>query len=238
MTLSGVIAPLRVWLSSTTSIDISSFGLSNQGLGDFLSLSGIDSSMADKIMASIVVVGILFFCFKDKEFRQSYRDIIVGIVIGGMVILGWYTLGILSYDEFDPLAPVSISFVAPSSNIIKYLTIYNATTYNTVVLFGMMTLLGMIIGSFIVSILTKSFVVEGFGGVSDVSRHFVGAALMGVGGVTSLGCTIGQGVSGVSTLSISSIIALMSIILGGIIGLKYMEEDSLIGAIKSLFVRG
>ena len=41
--------------------------------------------------------------------------------------------------------------------------------------------------------------------------HLLGAAWMGDGGVTALGCTVGQGLSGLSTLSLTSAIAVAGV---------------------------
>lgn len=78
------------------------------------------------------------------------------------------------------------------------------------------------------------FRLESFVDVPDMVRHMFGGAIMGIGGVMALGCTIGQGITGMSTLAIGSLIAFVSIIGGGILGMKYFEEGSLIGAIKAL----
>jgi uncharacterized protein len=73
----------------------------------------------------------------------------------------------------------------------------------------------------LVALVTRSFRWEGFGGTQDVANHLVGAVLMGVGGVTAMGCTIGQGLSGLSTLSITSFVAVAAIVLGAVLALKY-----------------
>jgi hypothetical protein len=44
---------------------------------------------------------------------------------------------------------------------------------------------------------------------------------MGVGGVTALGCTIGQGLSGLSTLSLGSFITLAAIVVGALLALRW-----------------
>jgi hypothetical protein len=44
---------------------------------------------------------------------------------------------------------------------------------------------------------------------------------MGVGGVAALGCTIGQGLSGISTLSLGSVISLAAICGGGFLGVRW-----------------
>ena len=86
---------------------------------------------------------------------------------------------------------------------------------------GIVAVLGLVIGSFMHAMLSRQFRWEGFGGTEDTANHLAGAALMGVGGVTAMGCTVGQGLSGVSTLSVGSFIALAAIMVGGIAALKY-----------------
>ena len=82
--------------------------------------------------------------------------------------------------------------------------------------------------------MTGSFRFESFTSADDMIRHIFGGALMGTGGVLALGCTIGQGITGMSTLALGSLIALLSIIAGGIYGMKYLEEGSLGGAMKAI----
>jgi uncharacterized membrane protein YedE/YeeE len=78
----------------------------------------------------------------------------------------------------------------------------------------------VVVGSAVHSVLTRSFRWEGFRDASDTANHLVGAVLMGIGGVTALGCTIGQGLSGLSTLSLTSFVALASIIAGAVAALR------------------
>ena len=82
------------------------------------------------------------------------------------------------------------------------------------------------------------FRVESFIDSTDMVRHMIGGAIMGIGGVMALGCTIGQGIAGMSTLALGSLIALLSIITGGVVGMKYLEEGSLAGALSAMFPRG
>jgi uncharacterized protein len=76
-------------------------------------------------------------------------------------------------------------------------------------------------GSAVVALVTGSFRWEGFGNVEDVANHLVGGVLMGIGGVTAMGCTVGQGLSGISTLSATSFIAVSAIITGAVAAFKY-----------------
>ncbi len=96
----------------------------------------------------------------------------------------------------------------------------------------------MIVGGFLMAVATGSFRVETFVDRQDLTRHLSGAMLMGAGGVMALGCTIGQGISGMSTLALGSLIAWLSILGGGYLGLKYLEEGSFGGALRAVFARG
>ena len=55
----------------------------------------------------------------------------------------------------------------------------------------------------------------------DTANHLAGAVLMGVGGVTAMGCTVGQGLSGLSTLGLSSLLAVVAIVVGSVAAFKY-----------------
>jgi uncharacterized membrane protein YedE/YeeE len=113
----------------------------------------------------------------------------------------------------------SLSFVSPIAYTIDWLLFFS--DQSKVLTLGIVTTLGVVLGSAIVALATRTFRWEGFGGVEDTANHFVGALLMGVGGVTALGCTIGQGLSGLSTLSLGSVIALSGILGGAVLALHY-----------------
>ncbi|MEW5727174.1 MAG: YeeE/YedE family protein [Pseudomonadota bacterium] len=227
MTLKGLIGLARVQLEQTTSIGVSA---SMVGL---LGKAGLSESIARWGLAGVIGGGLIVWCFKSHEFRESPRDIIGGIVVGLMVPLGWYITGVIGFDDFEPTALASFTFIAPVGDSVQYLMTFTGSTIN----FGIAAVGGVIVGSLIASLTSKSFHLEAFTDSNDMLRHFLGAALMGTGGVMSLGCTIGQGLTGMSTLSITSVLALGSIILGGVVGMKYMEEGTIGGAIKAVFAR-
>jgi uncharacterized protein len=113
----------------------------------------------------------------------------------------------------------SLSFVAPVAYTIDYLMFFSDTS--KVVTIGIAAVLGMITGSTAYALVAGQFRWEGFRDTEDTANHLVGAALMGFGGVTALGCTVGQGLSGVSTLAIGSFIAVAAIVAGAVLALKY-----------------
>ncbi|CAA7623064.1 YeeE/YedE [Magnetospirillum sp. UT-4] len=233
MTLKGLIGLARVQLEAVANVPVAGIA-ANQGIPALLAAMGLPKDIAQWGATLAVGLGLLVFCFKDHEFRSSPRDIIGGLIIGLMVPAGWWVTGVLGNDEFDPTPLSSFTFVAPIGDTLQYLMTFSGSTIN----FGIAAVGGVIAGSFLSSITSKSFHIEAFSDAPDMLRHMLGAALMGTGGVLAMGCTIGQGLTGMSTLSLTSLIALASILFGGVWGLKYMEEGSVGGALKAVFARG
>lgn len=235
MTLRGLIALARTSLEETTNIDMASIGAANQGIPDVIAASGaVDLGTARLIASAVAILGLLWFCLKDAEFRGSKADVIAGIVIGLCVPAGWIITGMIGFDEFEPTQMASLTFVAPVANSIQYLMTFTGSTID----FGISTVGGVILGAFISAKLSGEFKFEAFAGTDDMLRHFGGAALMGTGGVLALGCTIGQGLTGMSTLAIGSVLAFISIVAGGILGMKYIEEGTLGSALSAMLSRG
>ncbi len=235
MTLRGLFALVRVQLESATNIDLKTHGLRNQNIGEMAAtVIGLPAGAARAAAAVAVAAAFLIFCFKDAAFRRSPANIAAGLVIGLTVIAGWVLTGIIAADEFNPVPLASVTFVAPVGESLQYLMTFTGATVN----FGIATVGGVIVGSFVMAVATGTFQIESFADRSDLVRHLGGGALMGAGGVMALGCTIGQGVTGMSTLSLGSVIAWLSILGGGYFGMKYLEEGSLGGAIRAVFARG
>lgn len=234
MTLRGLVGLLRVEMEAVSNVDLSEMGLASQGMIDMLALAiGSEAESLRLGFTAIFAGTILVYCFKDSEFRSSGMNVFGGLIIGAMVPLGWWITGVLGYDDFDPLPLFSFTFVSPAGESLQYLMTFTGSTIN----FGIATVGGVIVGSFLVAVTTRTFHIESFTDADDMIRHFLGSALMGIGGVIALGCTVGQGITGMSTLAAGSLIALISIIVGGLLGLKYMEEGSLGGAVKALLSR-
>jgi hypothetical protein len=236
MTLRGLLAPARVQLENVANIDLTTHGLKNQNIGTMLgALVGLKGGSARAIAAAIAVALLLWFCFKDAAFRRSARDIVAGLVIGLATVAGWWVTGVLAVDDFNPSAPLaSVTLVAPVGDGLQYLMTFTGATIN----FGIAVAGGIIAGSFLTALACGTFRIESFSDRDDLIRHLSGAALMGLGGVLALGCTIGQGVTGMSTLALGSVIAWLSILGGGYFGIKYLEEGSLSGALRALLARG
>ncbi|MCP5372889.1 MAG: YeeE/YedE family protein [Hyphomicrobiales bacterium] len=236
MTLRGLIGLARVEMEALANLDLAAAAeVESQGLPDLAALAtGLEADMLRWVLVAAIAGGLAVFCFASASFRRSPRDILAGLLVGALVPAGWWITGVLGFDDFEPVALGSFTFVAPAGESLQYLMTFSGTTIN----FGVATVGGVIVGSFLTALVTRGFHVEAFADKGDMVRHLFGAAIMGVGGVLALGCTVGQGITGMSTLAAGSAIALLSILAGGLVGLKYLEEGSLGGAIGALFARG
>lgn len=159
---------------------------------------------------------------------------LAGLGVGLGVTVLWFVSGHLGYLAEDPrtLEPAylgtashrmeSLSNVGPLAHTLNWLLLFS--DQSMVLNFGIVNLAGLLVGAALMAWRDGSFRWEGFGGVADLGRHLVGAVCMGVGGVVALGCTIGQGISGVSTLSLGSLLALGAMVAGAVLGLRYQER--------------
>ena len=154
-----------------------------------------------------------------------------GVGIGAVIAATWWVSGRLGFVPEDPntLEPVflatnsrrmeSLSMVAPVGYALDWLLFFSDKS--KLLTLGVVSVAGVAIGAFVAAVAGREFRWEGFGGVEDLSNHLVGAALMGAGGVVAMGCTVGQGLSGVSTLSLGSLLALAGIVSGAVLALRY-----------------
>jgi len=231
MTLRGVFAVIRV-----NTVDQVFFTLpSNQDVLSILDyLFGL-GPLAIFLFTIVLGLAIIAWVFSEKKF-WTLENCLIGLFVGFCIISFWWLVGNFAFLEEDPntlekayLATNSnrlemVSFVAPIAYLLDYLTLFSDTSKKLTL--GIVSIFGMMFGSFLAVQLHQDWRWQGFTGLPDLSRHLIGAALMGVGGVTALGCTFGQGLSGISTLSISSMIAIAGFIGGAYLALKYLEKNN------------
>jgi uncharacterized membrane protein YedE/YeeE len=216
MTLRGIVAPLRLASESATRTDLGA-----TAIPDLLaSRLPLDGSILRWIISIALAAALLFMCFASRSFRASPRNIIGGLSIGLLIAAAWYFTGVIAQDEFNPLPPASLSFVAPVGDAVEYLMIFTGTNAN----FGIAVVGGVIVGAFVTSVIRGKFEIEGFSNANDFFRQIIGAMMMGVGGVFAMGCTIGQGLTGMSTLSLGSALAAISIFAGGFVGASLLNR--------------
>jgi uncharacterized membrane protein YedE/YeeE len=226
MTLKGLTAVLRVSALDSVSSQLAP----GQDLPRLLAGDGAPLATVRVVLGLVLGGGLVAWALASREFRRA-DNLIGGIVPGLVIVAVWYVSGHLGHvaEHPDTLEEAfvatnsgrseSFSFVAPVAYTLELLLFWSDAS--RVVTLGIAAVAGMILGSFLWALFSRQFRWEGFHGTEDTANHLVGGLLMGVGGVTALGCTIGQGLSGVSTLALGSFLALAAIIGGAVAALKY-----------------
>lgn len=196
------------------------------------------------VMGGIIGVALLIWVFKSADFRSNFDNILGGAVVGLAVLGAWYMTNTIKVDadgeimtlryyaqnwdfyapadairpsDINSLAPQSFTFINPMGQTLGYAM---EGFKSTILTFGIMAVAGVILGSLLWSLVSRSFRVEWFASFRDFVNHVVGGALMGFGGVLAMGCTIGQGVTGFSTLALGSILAFAAIVVGSAATMK------------------
>ena len=205
ITMSGLLAQFRLDLETMTQSR-----LPVTSIDGLLAITGL-SPVSAKILTLIIFAGaLLFTALKSAGLRNAYTDLNASVVIGILVATGWWITGVLGADDFDPVRLASLTFVAPIGETLQFTMLSSGMSLS----FAVVVVLGVILGSFIRAILSGEFSWQSYDSPKQMQRSIIGAVLMGVGGVLSLGCTLGQGISGFSTLAISSLAALLGILIG------------------------
>ena len=231
MTLRGLLAFVRIEFVAATSVDLSNWGITDQSIAAIIGQwFGFNRQIVLYVLTAVIGLGVTYFAFKDSAYRRDIESIMTAAVVGGLAAGAWYVTGVIGNDDFEPVPLEALSFIAPSGNTINYLMTYTGATIN----FGIAVVLGVIAGSLLYSVLTRTFRIETFASRHDLISHLIAGVLMGFGGVLALGCTIGQGISGMSTLALGSVIALLSIVFGSAFTIKmqyHLIDDSFSRAI-------
>jgi hypothetical protein len=172
---------------------------------------------------------LLLLALRHKDF-WTLDSLLASFGVGGIVVAMWWVSGALGFVPEHPetldavyLATSSgrieaLNFVAPVAYTLDWLMFYSDAS--KVLSAGIVAVVGVVVGSALSALFSKSFRWEGFANPRDLGQHLFGSVLMGVGGVTAMGCTFGQGLSGISTLSLNSLITLAAIVLGAVVSLR------------------
>ena len=221
MTIGGLLAPVRAALENLTVMNLKSMGIGTQGIGDIIAaMTSMRPGPANGVVAVLVAVGVLAFCLSDAAFRGSRSHLAGGVVVGLCIVMAWAATGLAADDLADrPIAPASLTFVRPTADTFEWLQRFTAAMMPG---FGIASVLGTLLGGGVGAAQSGQFRLMTFSSVPETLRCLAGAALMGTGGVMALGCTIGQGLSGISTLAVGSFLATGAIIVGGISAMNYL----------------
>lgn len=214
MTLKGILALPRVYLLDAVSIRLAT-------PQDLPSILGAGTRIP---LAVVVVGGTILWCLRDAAFRRARGYVAGSLAIGAVVAAGWYVTGHLGFVPEDPdtleelfagtnsRRPESFTYVGPAAYALELLMLWTDSSLR--VTFGIAIVAGTLVGATVHALWRREFRWEIFASAGDFRNHVVGGALMGFGGVTAVGCSIGQGLSGLSTLALGSVLTTLAIVAG------------------------
>ncbi|NDV88570.1 YeeE/YedE family protein [Aurantimonas aggregata] len=223
----GIIALGRVAIVDSQAVDLTRMGSPDQSLGSLI--SAVTGREVSAIVTLVVVASLAAWVFRSAAFRNDRGKVTAGIAIGAAVAFGWVATSFIAARSFAPVQIESASFVVPPGDVILQLIAVTGALPD----YGAGLVLGVVLGAAAAAVRRHDVRWEACDDARELSRHLAGAVLMGVGGVFALGCTIGQGISAASLLTISAPIALVSIAVGARLGLAFILE----GSIRHAFLR-
>lgn len=235
-TLRGLTAVWRVNTVDRVALDLGA----NADLATQLArTSGMAPAAAGLLAAAVVGGALLAFAVASREARRPL-NLLAGAGVGALVLAMWWLTGDLGHLAEHPetleeswLATNSrraegLSFVSPVAFALDWVMFFSDASKRLTV--GIVSVVGVVAGSALVALARRQFRWEGFADTRDLGHHLAGGVLMGLGGVTALGCSIGQGVTGLSTLSFTSFVAAAAMIAGAVAGVNYqmwrLERDT------------
>ncbi len=223
-------------------VDLSAMGVENQGLGSVIAYAaGSDPQTTTTIVAAVLGSLLVLWAFLSSDFRGNFDNVLGGFVVAAVVIAAWWvTTGELGQNLLEEaemmderpfaIGAQSFTFVQPSGHLLRWIELGFDKSMLT---FSLVAGFGVVAGSFIYSVLFRKFRIEWFASWKDFFTHIIGGLLMGIGGVLAMGCTIGQAVTGASTLAMGSFITFFAIVFGSALTMKiqyyqmvYEEEAS------------
>jgi uncharacterized membrane protein YedE/YeeE len=210
-TLSGVIAPLRIALVGATTMTFDRPPSIPRYLEPSLGV------YAARALAALLLAALLSaIAIGNAAFRNSPRDIAGGAIVGMLIAAGWLATGYLGADDFEPVPIASLTFIAPVGETIQYAMLATGTRLS----FGVAVVCGVFLGALVSAFMTGTVELQGFSRPTQMLRYMAGGTMMGIGGALALGCSIGQGLTGFSTLSFASFLAVAGIAAGSTLALR------------------
>jgi len=226
-TLRGITAVARVATLDAVAVTLPT----GQDLPSLVAAAtGLDKSHMAAVLGGLVGLLMVGWALARPEGRSA-DGLLGGLGVGAVIVAVWWVSGRLGHLMEHPVTleevflatnsqrMESLSFVAPVAYTLDWLILFSDKS--KLLTMGIVSCMGVVLGSFVVARAKGTFRWQGFGGTEDTANHLVGAVLMGVGGVTAMGCTVGQGLSGISTLALGSFIAVAGIVAGAVAALRY-----------------
>ena len=211
VTLSGPLAALRVWVFPPIA--------ANEAQGIAHALGGL-AGVSPVVIGVMIGFGFLIWSLSATNFRRNFASVAWGSAVGLAVVSGWAGTAWVADIGFDAVPVVSHTFAAPVGESM----LYAMTSSGNSLSFGIGSVAGVLSGAFIGSLIKGHFRWEACDDPRELRRQILGAALMGIGAVLAVGCTIGQGVSAFSLLAFSAPVTFAAILFGAWFGLRQLIE--------------
>ncbi len=209
----GLLGPIRQRFTDFGSVNMPN---NNQALPDLI--SSIFNANLNWLIILVAVIAITLWVFREISFRRDVAAIFCACVIGGVVSAGWFITSYFERTLFEPVQIESASFVAPPGDVLLSLIARTGGIPD----YAMGLTFGVVLGAAIVAFVKKDVRWEACDSAQELGRHLLGAVMMGIGGVLANGCTIGQGVSAASLLTLSAPLVLLGIYFGAKLGLSFL----------------
>lgn len=209
-TLFGVLEPVRGWVAGHSALYLDD---GRSALAGWLSVP----PLLPAAVGALLCAGLLL---RAGDWRDHPGMVTAGVLIGMTVTAGWWLTGYLAYDEFESTPPLSVSVVGPLARASVYLTLGRVTGS----MFGLFLIAGIFGGALLSALVSGTFRLVRPDG-SRLGIYLAGGFFMGAGAVMANGCNVGQGLTGLATLSLQSIIATAAIVLGMRFGLWWLERE-------------
>lgn len=210
LAMTGVLTPLRLWLQALTPLT-----LAHATLPAYL------SSLNTWLLTLGLALLLLTYALLRPGLRQSRLQWGSALLIGLLVAAGWWLTAHIGVDEFEPARLTSLSFIGPIAETLLYLQLSVGREPGI----GLALTAGVLAGAFLAALGSRTARWEGFDSTGRLAASAGGGLLMGVGGVLAAGCSIGQGLSGLSTLSLASFAAVAGILLGALLSLRLLRQQ-------------
>ena len=204
----GFLEQTRLDITYSTSIELNS----DAGIASMLSLPAW-------LVLTVVILSLLFLIYKNWGHSPDKTMLVAGLIIGGLVIGSWYITGVLAQDEFDPKNPSSITMSGPMARF-GYILISGRIAELS---FAISFVIAIAVVSLLLAVATRQFKIT-LPEKGMIKFAVVGGSLMGIGGIMAYGCNVGQGLSGISTLSLESLLAVIGMMLGISVMSKLVDQ--------------
>ena len=175
-------------------------------------------SANQNIVAFGIAVLLAIIALTKGDLVKNRKQLITAALVGAAIVIGWAGSGIFAHDDFDPQPLESFTFTAPLGETLIYVMTATGSSLNLCI--G--ATIGVIVGAFITTKFQTYFRWEACDDAREMRRQVIGGFLMGVGGVTALGCTVGQGLSAASVLAYSAPVTMAGIFIGAWLGLQWL----------------